>query len=69
MQTSHKRRSPATDATASSHVAWRKIGRGSYMPTPLIYGAIVYVLSNAGLFDAYDLATESETPKEMRKAA
>ena len=30
------------------------------MPTPLIYGDIVYVLSNAGLFDAYDLATGAE---------
>ena len=30
------------------------------MPTPLIYGDIVYVLSNAGLFDAYDLATGQE---------
>jgi hypothetical protein len=51
---------PAADATASSHVVWRKTGRGSYMPTPLIYGDIVYVLSNAGLFDAYDLATGAE---------
>jgi hypothetical protein len=51
---------PAADATASSHVAWRKTGRGSYMPTPLIYGDIVYVLSNAGLFDAYDLVTGAE---------
>ncbi len=46
---------PAADAQASSHVVWRKTGRGSYMPTPLIYGDIVYVLNNAGLFDAYDL--------------
>ena len=51
---------PPADAQASSHVVWRKTGRGSYMPTPLIYGDIVYVLSNAGLFDAYDLATGAE---------
>ena len=30
------------------------------MPTPLIYQDIVYVLGNAGLFDAYDLATGAE---------
>ena len=30
------------------------------MPTPLIYGDIVYVLGNAGLFDAYDLTTGAE---------
>ena len=51
---------PPADAQVSSHVVWRKTGRGSYMPTPLIYGDIVYVLSNAGLFDAYDLATGAE---------
>jgi outer membrane protein assembly factor BamB len=30
------------------------------MPTPLIYGGILYVLGNAGLFDAYDLETGEE---------
>lgn len=51
---------PQGDAESSSHVAWRKTGRGSYMPTPLIYEGILYVLSNAGLFDAYELATGAE---------
>jgi outer membrane protein assembly factor BamB len=51
---------PAGEAESSAHVAWRKTGRGSYMPTPLIYGDIVYVLGNAGLFDAYDLTTGAE---------
>jgi outer membrane protein assembly factor BamB len=51
---------PAAGAASSSHVVWRKTGRGSYMPTPLIYGDMLYVLGNAGLFDAYDLATGEE---------
>jgi outer membrane protein assembly factor BamB len=51
---------PPSGAESSAHVAWRKTGRGSYMPTPLIYGDIVYVLGNAGLFDAYNLATGAE---------
>jgi outer membrane protein assembly factor BamB len=51
---------PAGDASSSSHVLWRKTGRGSYMPTPLIYDGILYVLANAGLFDAYDLETGAE---------
>jgi PQQ-like domain len=51
---------PAAGTESSAHVAWRKTGRGSYMPTPLIYGDIVYVLGNAGLFDAYDLTTGAE---------
>jgi outer membrane protein assembly factor BamB len=51
---------PAADATASAGVAWTKTGRGSYMPTPLAYNGILYVLGNDGIFDAYDLATGTE---------
>jgi len=51
---------PAAGAASSRHVVWRKTGRGAYMPTPLIYGDILYVLGNAGLFDTYDLATGAE---------
>jgi outer membrane protein assembly factor BamB len=41
--------------TAGRSVAWSKTQRGSYMPTPLIYGGHVYVLGNAGIFDCYAL--------------
>jgi outer membrane protein assembly factor BamB len=51
---------PEASAESSKHLAWRKTGRGSYMPTPLIYGDILYVLGNAGLFDAYELSTGAE---------
>jgi outer membrane protein assembly factor BamB len=34
------------------------------MPTPLIYDGILYVIGNAGVFDAYDLATGSEIYRE-----
>jgi outer membrane protein assembly factor BamB len=51
----------AKDAASSSQVAWSKTGRGSYMPTPLAYRGIVYVLANNGVFDAY----EAETGKEI----
>jgi outer membrane protein assembly factor BamB len=46
--------------TSSEAVVWSRTGRGSYMPTPLIYKGIVYVLSNNGLFDAYNLKTGEE---------
>ena len=39
---------------------WSRTGRGPYMPTPLIYKGIVYVLANNGVFDAYDLASGEE---------
>jgi len=50
----------AKDATANTHVAWSKTGRGSYMPTPLAYRGILYVLANNGVFDAYEIATGRE---------
>lgn len=47
-------------ASGSDAVAWSKTGRGSYMPTPLAYRGILYVLANNGVFDAYDLKTGAE---------
>jgi len=44
----------------SEAVAWSRTGRGSYMPTPLIYNGILYVLANNGLLDAYNLKTGEE---------
>ena len=41
-------------------VAWSKQQRGSYMPTPLAYGGLLYVLGNAGIFDCYDGLTGEE---------
>lgn len=46
--------------TASEAIVWSRTGRGSYMPTPLIYNGILYVLANNGLFDAYNLKTGQE---------
>ena len=51
---------PAAGASTSAAVVWSKTGRGSYMPTPLAYDGLLYVLANNGVFDAYDLATGEE---------
>ncbi len=48
------------DGSRSDAIAWSKTGRGSYMPTPLVYDGILYVLANNGVLDAYDLQTGSE---------
>jgi outer membrane protein assembly factor BamB len=45
-------------------VAWSKTQRGSYMPTPLAYDGLLYVLGNAGIFDCYDAATGEEIYRE-----
>jgi outer membrane protein assembly factor BamB len=44
----------------SDFVVWSRTGRGSYMPTPLIYDGILYVLANNGVFDAYNVRTGEE---------
>jgi outer membrane protein assembly factor BamB len=49
---------------SSSFVAWRKTGRGSYMPTPLAYRDQLYVLGNAGLIDAYAIDTGEEVYRQ-----
>ncbi len=50
----------ARDQTSSSAIAWSRTARGSYMPTPLAYGGLVYVLANNGVLDAYDLKSGKE---------
>ncbi|MEW6130250.1 MAG: PQQ-binding-like beta-propeller repeat protein [Acidobacteriota bacterium] len=46
--------------TSNESILWSRTGRGSYMPTPLIYNDILYVLANNGVLDAYDLKTGEE---------
>jgi outer membrane protein assembly factor BamB len=54
--------------TASESIVWSRTGRGSYMPTPLIYNGILYVLANNGLFDAYNLKTGEEIYRQRLPA-
>src|SRR4029077_4875976 len=46
--------------TRSPPRARRRTARGSYMPTPLICGGLLYVLANNGVLDAYTLNTGDE---------
>ena len=46
--------------TRSQSIVWSRTGRGSYMPTPLVYGGLLYVLANNGVFDAYALKSGDE---------
>ena len=48
------------DLTGTASVLWQMVQRGSYMPTPLVYGDQLYVLGNAGIFDSYDYRTGDE---------
>ena len=51
-------------ATSNAAVVWSKTGRGSYMPTPLAYQGLLYVLANNGVFDAYELKTGTEVYRQ-----
>lgn len=51
-------------ADSNSSVVWSKRGRGSYMPTPLIYRGYLYVCANNGVVDCYELATGREVYRE-----
>jgi outer membrane protein assembly factor BamB len=50
--------------SSNDAVAWSKTGRGSYMPTPLAYRGILYVLANNGILDAYQLKTGQEVYRQ-----
>jgi outer membrane protein assembly factor BamB len=52
------------EKTSSTAVAWSKTGRGSYMPTPLVYDGILYALNNDGVFDAYEVETGTEVYRQ-----
>jgi outer membrane protein assembly factor BamB len=52
------------DITGSKAIAWSYMGRGPYMPTPLIYRGLLYVLNNNGIFDAYNLKTGEEVYRQ-----
>ena len=54
----------AGDISDRGAVAWSKNQRGPYMPTPLFYHGLLYVLGNAGIFDCYDFKSGQEIYRE-----
>ena len=49
----------ADGQTKSDKVVWSQKRRGPYMPNPLIYDGILYVVANNGIFDAYEIERET----------
>jgi outer membrane protein assembly factor BamB len=52
------------DITGTKTVAWSKQQRGSYMPTPIFYDGLFYVIGNAGIFDCYEPSSGIEVYRE-----
>ncbi|HEX7316917.1 MAG TPA: PQQ-binding-like beta-propeller repeat protein [Pyrinomonadaceae bacterium] len=55
---------PPEGKDKSEAVVWSRTGRGSYMPTPLVYQGLLYVLANNGVLDAYDFKTGEEVYRQ-----
>jgi outer membrane protein assembly factor BamB len=48
------------DETKGGAIVWSRTGRGPFIPTPLVYRGLLYVLANNGVLDAYDLNSGEE---------
>lgn len=53
-----------TGRTSSEAIVWSRTARGPYMPTPLIYRGLLYVLNNNGIFDCYNLRSGEEVYRQ-----
>ena len=49
---------------SSDFIAWRKTQGGPYMPTPVVYGDLLYVVSNNGVLAAYAAKTGERVYQE-----
>jgi outer membrane protein assembly factor BamB len=54
--------------TSNVSVAWSQPARGSFVPTPLAYRGVLYVLAANGVLDAYDLKTGQEIYRQRLPA-
>jgi len=43
--------------SSNAHVAWSRPRDGAYIPTPIVYGDVLYVLRDNGVLSAYDART------------
>jgi outer membrane protein assembly factor BamB len=44
----------AKDKTSSEAIAWSNSNEGTYIPSPILYGGLLYTLNNNGVLTAYD---------------
>ena len=52
------------EATSSESIAWSTKRGGPYMPTPVIYGDLLYVVSNQGVLTTYQAKTGERVYQE-----
>ena len=54
--------------SSNAQVRWSRPARGSFIPTPLVYQGILYVLANNGVLDAYEAGTGEEIYRQRLPA-
>jgi outer membrane protein assembly factor BamB len=54
--------------SSNAQVRWSRPARGPFIPTPLVYRSILYVLANNGVLDAYDAGTGEEIYRQRLPA-
>jgi outer membrane protein assembly factor BamB len=54
----------AGDATSSASIAWSTKRGGPYLPTPVVYDDLLYVVLNNGTLSAYDVKTGERVYQE-----
>src|SRR5712664_28136 len=52
------------DKESNSFIAWSKKRGGPYMPTPIVYGDLLYTCSNQGVLTAYNVDTGERVYQE-----
>jgi outer membrane protein assembly factor BamB len=52
------------DKTASDVIAWSLPKAGPYMPTPIVYGDLLYVCSNSGILTCFEAKTGKQIYRE-----
>ena len=52
------------DATSSAFIAWSSMRGGPYIPTPIVYGDHLYVVSNNGVLSVYVARTGERVSQE-----
>lgn len=52
------------DKVSSDSIAWSKKRGGPYMPTPIVYGDLLYACSNGGVLTAYKAVTGEQVYQE-----
>jgi outer membrane protein assembly factor BamB len=54
----------AEGETANQHIAWSLPRRGSYQPTPIVYGDYLYIGSDNGVLTCYEAKTGKQVYRE-----